>query len=113
MNFGDILRKLRTEQGIRQKQLALTLQISESTISKYENNIYFPDLDTLCKIAGYFHVSTDYLLDRTEYRFPIGELNRELINIYAKDNIINILLRLPPESRQYLLQYLSVLGLQD
>ncbi|MCM1119014.1 MAG: helix-turn-helix domain-containing protein [bacterium] len=55
MNFGDILRRLRTEKGIEQKQLAMEVQVSESAISNYENEIHDPDLDTLRKLSEYFH----------------------------------------------------------
>lgn len=109
MNFGDILRRLRTEQGIKQKQVAMELQVSESAISNYENGIHYPDLDTLRKLAEYFHVSTDFLLGRTEYRSPIRELGQELTNICARYNIMDVLQELSPESRQSLLQYLTLL----
>lgn len=67
MDFGKILQHLRTEQGIFQKQLASEFHVSVGTICNYENRGYSPDLETICKIADYFHVSTDYLLGRTQY----------------------------------------------
>ncbi|MFP3414211.1 helix-turn-helix transcriptional regulator [Bacillus sp. SIMBA_074] len=63
--FGNILRDLRKEKKITQKELAQTLKLSESTIGMYERNERQPDYDTLNQIANYFEVTTDYLLGRT------------------------------------------------
>ncbi|GFH96061.1 HTH-type transcriptional regulator Xre [Lachnospiraceae bacterium] len=70
MNFGEKLYRLRVERGIYQKQLAAYLHVSVGTISNYENGIHSPDLKTLSKLASYFRVSADYLLDRTDYVAP-------------------------------------------
>lgn len=113
MDFGEKLYRLRIERGIYQKQLAAYLHVSVGTISNYENGIHSPDLKTLCKLANYFHVSADYMLDRTEYISPIDDLNRELIGHYTTSDIMNIIIELTPESRQDLVKYLAMLSLCD
>lgn len=113
MNFGEKLYRLRVERGVYQKQLAVYLHVSVGTISNYENGIHFPDLKTLCKLANFFHVSADYLLDRTEYISPIDDLNRELVDHYTASDIMNIIIELTPESRQDLVKYLTMLSLCD
>ncbi|MDE5894241.1 MAG: helix-turn-helix domain-containing protein, partial [Acetatifactor sp.] len=67
MKFSEKLYCLRLERGVYQKQLAAHLHVSIGTISNYENGVHSPDLRTLSRIAEFFHVSVDYLLDRTEY----------------------------------------------
>ncbi|MGQ7776802.1 helix-turn-helix domain-containing protein [Bacillus sp. WC2507] len=62
--FGNIIRDLRKQKGITQKELAQSLQLSESTIGMYERNERQPDYNTLIRIADYFKVSTDFLLGR-------------------------------------------------
>ncbi|MEC2445393.1 helix-turn-helix transcriptional regulator, partial [Bacillus cereus] len=62
--FGNIIRDLRKQKGITQKELAQLLQLSESTIGMYERNERQPDYNTLIRIADYFNVSTDFLLGR-------------------------------------------------
>jgi len=52
--------------GITAKELGHIINVAESTISLYENGKRAPDYVTLLKIANYFDVSTDYLLDRDE-----------------------------------------------
>lgn len=63
MKFGDILRKLLDVHGISQKQLAADLNISPGAIGNYVRNNREPDYRTLMSIAGYFEVTTDFLLD--------------------------------------------------
>ena len=68
MELGKIIRQLRCEKHVSQKQLATYLHVSISTISNYESGIHYPDPVTLCHIADYFHVSADYLLGRSAYK---------------------------------------------
>lgn len=60
---GNILMNLRMNNGLLQKELAQNLGISVSAIGMYEHNRRQPDHDTLKKIANYFNVSIDYLLE--------------------------------------------------
>ena len=64
MNFR--LKQLRKERNISQLKLALDLNMSQNTISRYENMEREADYKTLIKIADYFNISLDYLLGRTE-----------------------------------------------
>lgn len=73
MSKLTILRQLRTQKGVYQKELADYLNVSIGTISNYEQGIHNPDLDTLCKIADYYEISTDYLLGRTSYPLLVTE----------------------------------------
>jgi len=63
MKFGDILRDLLEQHDITQKQLAKDLNIAPSTLGNYIQNLREPDFELLKKVAAYFQVSTDYLLD--------------------------------------------------
>lgn len=66
--FGNRLRHLRHEQHMRQEDLAKHLQISKSSVGMYERGEREPSLITLRTIADFFHVTTDYLLGRTDDR---------------------------------------------
>lgn len=66
--FGDRLKELRSEKHITQHVLADMLNISRYTITKYETNERIPDIDTLIKIADFFDVSLDFLMDRQKSR---------------------------------------------
>ncbi len=60
------LKKLRKEHGISQIKLALDLNTSQNTISRYETGDREPGIAELIKLAEYFDVSIDYLVGRTE-----------------------------------------------
>ena len=60
--FAKKLKTLRTEQNLKQEDLAKHLGVNQRTISNWENAVREPDFKTLTQIATYFKVSTDYLL---------------------------------------------------
>ena len=60
--FGERFKKLRRDKEMTQEALAKYLGISYQAVSKWENNAGFPDISLLPAIAGFFGVSSDYLL---------------------------------------------------
>ena len=60
------LKSLRKERGISQVKLAMDLNLSQNTISRYETEVREADYKTLILLADYFDVSIDYLLERTD-----------------------------------------------
>ncbi len=61
-DFGLRLKDLRKSKGISQKQLANLVEVSETSISNYENNLALPGIETIKAFAVLFRVSADYLL---------------------------------------------------
>ncbi len=59
------LKEIRKRKGFSQARLAMELNTSQNTISRYETGEREPSLNELIKIADYFNVSIDYLLERT------------------------------------------------
>ncbi len=60
------LSELRKKRGISQLKLAMDLNMNQNSISRYENGEREADYATLIKLADYFDVSIDYLLERTD-----------------------------------------------
>lgn len=60
------LKELRKQHNISQLKLAIDLQLNQNAISRYETGVREADYSTLIKIADYFDVSIDYLLERTD-----------------------------------------------
>ncbi len=60
------LRELRKKKGLSQLRMATELNTTQNTISRYETGEREPGITELIKIANYFNVSLDYLLERTE-----------------------------------------------
>lgn len=59
------LRNLREDRDIRQREIAAYLNVSQNTYSQYETGIISLTAEVLIKLADYYQVSVDYLLDRT------------------------------------------------
>ena len=113
MNFGQILTDLRIEKGIYQKELAVYLNVSIGTISNYENGVHYPDLTTLCQIADYFNVTTDYLLGRTRYQHDPDTLNHSLAKDYTVADLVNTTLELSPKNVHDMLDYVALLKMRQ
>jgi methanogenic corrinoid protein MtbC1 len=79
-DFASRLRELRKKRGLRQRDLADTLGLAQTTIANYEQKLRFPDEKTLGMIADFFGASLDYLLGRVdvdaEARLPVGPLKK-------------------------------------
>lgn len=93
MDFGDQLRKIRTDAGLTQEQVASELSVSRQTISNWENNKNLPDLEMVVKISMAFKLSLDQLIlggenmnNMTEKLIKDGSETRR-----AKMNLISII----------------------
>lgn len=87
--FGSRIVSLRREQRLSQQELANKLEISRSALSLYEIEKRQPDIETLLKIANFFDVSTDYLLGKSNSRFP--EKDSEWRYLYVQNRMGTIL----------------------
>lgn len=105
MNIAEKIYLLRNQMGMSQTALAERLQVSRQTVSKWETNASFPEIDKLIAISDLFHVSIDYLvrdngleqqnanLDRLVLKFlgsaqDMEKISGELIDI-MRDGIID------------------------
>ena len=113
MEFGEVLANLRKERGIYQKEVAAYLNVTVATISNYEKGVHTPDLNTLIKLADFYDVSTDYLLQRTRCKASIRTLNKRLSSDYTISDIINTTLQLDRRNVNALLDYYELLTLRN
>jgi len=60
------LKEIRKAKGISQLKLATDLNTNQNTIRRYETGEREPGIAELIRIADYFNISVDYLLERTE-----------------------------------------------
>ena len=113
MEFGKLLTELRKEKGVLQKDVAEHLNMTVSTISNYEKGVHMPDLHTLIMLADYFDVSTDYLLQRTNYKASLNTLSYKLSDDYTVSDFINTVVELDTRNMQALLDYYELLMLRN
>ncbi len=59
------LRGIREDNDIKQKDIAKYLNVTQNTYSQYETGVISLTAEVLIKLADYYNVSIDYLVDRT------------------------------------------------
>jgi len=89
--FGKKLSELRKTKGLSQEQLAIDLNISQSSISNYESGITKPDTDILQKIAEYFCVPVAYFFSDEKTIFYTNENNGGNIGNFNNNTTFNII----------------------
>ena len=57
------LKEIREENNITQSQIAEILNIKQNTYSQYENEKRQLPIDVLIKLAKFYKVTTDYILE--------------------------------------------------
>lgn len=92
MELKEKLLELRKKRGISQEDLAVELNISQSTVSNYEKGLTFPDISTLEKYATYFNIPIVDLLSREanivyNYQNSGGENAYQIVKSFNEDLI--------------------------
>ncbi len=62
--IGNIIKELRKEKNLSQKELAKNLGVSQKAIDFWERGINEPKASYIIKLADFFDVSADFLLER-------------------------------------------------
>ncbi len=65
-NLAVQFKKIRTEKGLTQKQVADGINIAEQAYQRYEYGRTVPSALILIALADYFDVSLDYLVGRSD-----------------------------------------------
>lgn len=60
--FSKNLKELRIEKGLSQQELAQILNVTQSTVAKWESGDREPNFSILIELSNYFNISTDILL---------------------------------------------------
>ena len=69
MNISKTIADLRMTHNLSQEEMAGMLFVSRDLVSKWETGVRRPDWQTIEKIAGLFHVSTDAIINRNELAY--------------------------------------------
>lgn len=84
------IRELRQKKGFTQKELADLLEVSEVTISNFENNKKTPSMKRALQIATILECSLDDLIYTDKYvdnwLKELDDLNKEDIERISKEN---------------------------
>lgn len=86
MELGNQIRKYRAERKLSQEQLADRLFVSRQTISNWENEKSYPDVNSLVLLSEVFQTSIDNLIkgDIERMKEKINEQEIERFQYYGK-----------------------------
>ncbi len=105
-----IIKDLREKRDMTQKELADVLYVTDSTISHYEQGISVPTTEMIVKLAKYFDVSTDYLLNNcTDSINYSKQLNKTLCRDMTVGKAVSIILNASHEHRNIIAGVLKMI----
>ena len=111
MEISKQIKKYRGEQGFSQEQLAQRIYVSRQTVSNWENEKSYPDVNSLVLLSEVFGVSVDNLikgdLDVMKEQINSEDVRsfRKLSNVFAVLFFAALLLPIP------LVKFLGVTGI--
>ena len=92
MSLGQNLQFLRKRDNITQEQLAESMEVSRQSVSKWESDTTYPEMDKLLLLSNLFHctlddliqkdMSTQYIEDKCNYD--------QFMNQYGKRNTLGV-----------------------
>lgn len=62
LNIGENIKRLRKERDITQEEFSEILGVTCQSVSRWENNLCYPDIELIPTIASFFGISTDRLI---------------------------------------------------
>ncbi|MCM1122242.1 MAG: helix-turn-helix domain-containing protein [Eubacterium sp.] len=88
MSLGENLQYLRKRENITQEQLAEQLEVSRQSVSKWESDTTYPEMDKLLQLCQMFHCSMDDLVQgkikeidtkgKTEYDSHMNQFSKSI-----------------------------------
>ncbi len=96
MNFGDRLKNIRIDQGLKREELATLIGTSAAIIGRYERGERTPSIEIAAKVAQALGVSLDFLAGDTSVLVKDKKMMYRLevlqkINPDYKDRILYML----------------------
>ena len=98
LNFGQKMKKLRTDAGLSQAMLAEHIGVSVQSVSNWECNNTMPDISQIVPLASILCVSTDYLLgvgfdEKADHETLVRNVNTVWANysVNTKENNADLL----------------------
>ena len=90
MEFNEKLLELRKQKGLTQEELAASVYVSRTAISKWESGRGYPNIDSLKAIAKFFVVTMDDLLSGDEL-LTLAETDNKQKEKHVRDLVFGLL----------------------
>ncbi|EDU35705.1 DNA-binding helix-turn-helix protein [Clostridium sporogenes ATCC 15579] len=111
--LGDKIKKLRKSKNITQEELGKNIGVTTSMVGMYETNARKPSYEVLIKIADFFCVSTDFLLN-TEEKLDMALDSAKKIHDMVKKGLqesdCNYRFNNAEEAMKFILKQPSIMG---
>lgn len=104
----ELIRELREDTDLTQKQIATKIGTTQQQYSKYETGATELSVKALSELANFYHVSTDYLLGRVSYSANLAELEQTLLNDSQLSQLLSNFNKLPPHSKDSVIEYVNL-----
>ena len=89
MNIGNQISAIRKEQQLTQEQFRSLFHVTRQTVSNWENEKSYPDLQMLIDISNQFEISLDTLIKEDSKMVKIIDKERVLGKIKKEKSIID------------------------
>ena len=110
-SFAERLRELRIDKGVGQKEVGAIINVSDSSIRKYESGERTPAPEALLKLADFFGVTVDYLLGRENSSSTPQQqkMPKDLLKIIEQEDFVLNGRMATPEDRERLIKMYEVM----
>ena len=103
VNLGSVIIANRRKHGITQDELAEYIGVSKASVSKWETGTTYPDITLLPRLAAFFDISIDELMDYKPQmeREEIRKLYRQLSHDFSEKPLEEVLVHCRELSKKY------------
>ena len=109
----EILRDLREDSDLSQRDMAEKLGVTPQQYSQYENGVSDIPLHRFVKLIEIFDVSADYLLGRTQRPENKSFRNVQVTKDCSCTALLNAVLSLPEDGREAVVEYVRLQRLKE
>lgn len=85
MNFSENLKKIRKEKNLSQEQIAEQLGVSRQSVSKWESNQAYPEMDKMLQLCQMFNLNIDDLLNQDIKEVNTSKQAKNNVNKFIDD----------------------------
>lgn len=96
MEIKDILRTLRSQAKLSQKELGKKLGIGQATICQWEKGVSKPTCDAIIALSAFYNVSADFILGIDDDDMGLSKMEEACLGLFSglPDNQQELIVRL-------------------
>lgn len=83
MEIGEVIRKLRLEKSMGQKELSELMGVGRNAVSMWESGVRYPSREKMEKLAELFNVDLDYMYGKSPIRNKVTFDDHDNLNVFV------------------------------